>query len=125
MNLAFVRLVSRLLIASLACLPFQARAEMIGTHQAVSAVEAQPARAARAARASLASALQAYGVEPDAAQARVAALTDAEVAGLADRVADAPAGAIAGHLIGIIFVALFLIWRFTLSDQAKAEQGKK
>ena len=27
--------------------------------------------------------------------------------------------------IGIIFVALFLIWRFTLSDQAKAEQGKK
>jgi hypothetical protein len=122
MNLAFVRLVSRLLIASLACLPFQVRAELIGTNQAVSAEQAQPARAARA---SLASALQAYGVAPDAAQVRVAALTDAEALALADRVADAPAGAVAGHVIGIIFVALFLVWRFTLSDQAKAEQGKK
>ena len=35
MNHAFVRFVSRLLIASLACLPFQARAELIGTNQAV------------------------------------------------------------------------------------------
>jgi hypothetical protein len=122
MNHAFVRFVSRLLIVSLACLPFQARAELIGTNQAVSAEQAQPARTARA---SLASALQAYGVESEAAQARVAALTDAEALTLADRVADAPAGGIPGHVIGIIFVALFLIWRFTLSDQAKAEQGKK
>jgi len=82
-------------------------------------------RSAHAARTSLASALQAYGVAPDAARARVAALTDAEALSLADRVADAPAGAVAGHVFGIIFVALFLIWRFTLSDQAKAEQGKK
>jgi hypothetical protein len=119
MNHAFVRFVSRLLIASLACLPFQARAEMIGTNQAVSAVEAQPARA------NLVSQLQAYGVAPDLAQARVAALTDAEALTLAERVADAPAGGVPGQLIGIIFVALFLIWRFTLSDQAKAEQGKK
>jgi hypothetical protein len=125
MNHAFVRFVSRLLIVSLACLPFQARAELIGTNQAVSAEQAQPARTARTARASLASALQAYGVESEAAQARVAALTDAEALTLADRVADAPAGGIPGHVIGIIFVALFLIWRFTLSDQAKAEQGKK
>ena len=50
MNHAFVRFVSRLLIASLACLPFQARAEMIGTNQAVSAEQAQPARAAPRAR---------------------------------------------------------------------------
>jgi len=119
MNHAFVRLVSRLLIASLACLPFQARAELIGTNQAVSAGEAQPARAALAGK------LQAYGIAPDAARARVAALTDAEALSLADRVADAPAGAVAGHVFGIIFVVLFLIWRFTLSDQAKAEQGKK
>ena len=125
MNHAFVRLVSRLLIASLACLPFQARAELIGTNQAVSAEQAQPARAARAARTSLASALQAYGIAPDAARARVAALTDAEALALADRVADAPAGAVAGEVIGILFVAAFLIWRFGFSDQAKAEQGKK
>lgn len=122
MTHAFVRFVSRLLIVSLSCLPFQARAELIGTHQAVSAGQAQPAHAARA---SLASALQAYGIEPDAARARVAALTDAEVLTLADRVADAPAGALSGAGIGFILVLLFLIWRFTMSDQAKAEQGKK
>jgi len=28
-------------------------------------------------------------------------------------------------VFGVIFVALFLIWRFTMSDQATAEQGKK
>ena len=125
MNHAFVRFVSRLLIVSLACLPFQARAELIGTNQAVSAEQAQPARTARTARASLASALQAYGVESEAAQARVAALTDAEALTLAERVADAPAGALAGAGIGALLVILFLIWRFTMSDQAKAEQGKK
>ncbi len=119
MNHALVRFVSRLLIASLACLPFQARAEMIGTHTAVSVKQAQPARA------DLVGKLQAYGVAPDLAQARVAALTDAEALALADTIADAPAGAVAGHVLGIIFVALFLVWRFTLSDQAKAEQGKK
>jgi len=119
MNHAFVRFVSRLLIASLACLAVQARAEMIGTGQAASAGHAQPARAVLEAK------MQAYGVEPDQARARVAALTDAEAAMLLDRIGDAPAGAVAGHVFGIIFVALFLIWRFTLSDQAKAEQGKK
>jgi len=118
MNHAFVRFVSRLLIASLACLSFQARAGMIGAEQAVSAVQAQPARAV------LVNKLQAYGVAPDQVRARVAALTDAEALELAERIADAPAGAIAGEVIGIIFVVLFLIWRFTLSDQAKAEQKK-
>jgi hypothetical protein len=119
MNHAFVRFVSRLLVASLACLPFQARAEMIGTHQAVTAEQAQPARA------QLVSQLQAYGVAPELAQARVAALTDAEALDLSDRIADAPAGAGHAVLFAVIFVSLFLIWRFTLSDQAKAEQGRK
>jgi hypothetical protein len=119
MNQAFVRFVSRLLIASLACLSFQVRAELIGTHQAVSAGQAQPARA------DLVGKLQAYGVAPDEARARVAALTDAEAVMLMDRIDDAPAGALSGAGIGAILVILFLIWRFTMSDQAKAEQGRK
>jgi hypothetical protein len=118
-----VRFVSRLLIASLACLSFQARAGLIGTDHAASTGQAQPARAA------LVDKLQAYGVAPDQVRARVAALTDAEALDLAERIADAPAGAIAGQAIGMIFVALFLLWRFTLSDQAKAahekSEGKK
>ena len=118
MNHAFVRLVSRLLIASLACLPFQARSELIGTGHAASAGQAQPARA------NLVSKLQAFGIAPDQAQARVAALTDAEALSLANRVSDAPAGASTGEMIGVIVVALFLIWRFTFGDQP-GEQGKK
>jgi hypothetical protein len=119
MNHAFVRFVSRLLIVSLTCLSFQARAGLIGTDQQASAGQAQPARAVLEGK------LQAYGVAPDQARERVAALTDAEVLALADRVADAPAGALAGAGIGAILVILFLIWRFTMSDQAMAEQGKK
>jgi len=119
MHNKFVRALSRILIVCISALSLQAQAGMIGTNQAVSVEQAQPARA------NLVSQLQAYGVAPDLAQARVAALTDAEALALADRIADAPAGGVAGHIIGIIFVALFLVWRFTLSDQAKAEQGKK
>jgi len=121
MTQAFVRSICRLLVVCLACLPFQSQAELIGTSQSVAAARA----AADAARVSLAGKLQEYGLAGEQAKARVAALTDAEVMALADRVADAPAGAVAGEVLGIIFVALFLIWRFTLSDQAKAEQGKK
>jgi hypothetical protein len=119
MKHAYFRFVSRLLIACLALLPLQARAELIGTNQTASATHAQPARA------SLAGKLQAYGIAPDLAQARVAALTDAEVLSLVDRVADAPAGAVAGEVFGIMFVVAFLIWRFGFSEQAQAAQGKK
>jgi hypothetical protein len=129
MNHAFVRSISRLLVVCLACLPFQSQAELIGTAQSVAAAQAQ-ADTAKAARTRLVGALQDFGLASEQAKARVAALTDAEVVALADRVADAPAGAIPGQVIGGIFVALFLIWRFTLSDQAKADyeksqQGKK
>ena len=119
MSLAFARFVSRLLIACLACVPFQAQAGMIGTHQTVPAAQAQ------SARASLVDKLQAYGVADDLARSRVAALTDAEALDLADRVADAPAGGFTLEAAIIILVALFLVWRFTLSDQAKAEQSRK
>jgi hypothetical protein len=124
MNHAFVRYICSLLVACLACLPFQAQAGMIGTGQSVAAAEAR-VEAANAARAGLIVKLQEYGLASEQARQRVAALTDAEVLALAGRVADAPAGALSGAGIGAILVILFMIWRFTLSDQAKAEQGKK
>ena len=124
MNHAFVRSICRLLVVCLASLPFQAQAGMIGTGQSVAAAEAR-ADAANAARARLIGALQDHGLASEQAKLRVAALTDAEVVALVDRVADAPAGALSGAGIGAILVILFLIWRFTLSDQAKAESGKK
>ncbi len=124
MNQAFVRSISRLLVLCLAFLPFQSQAGMIGTGQAVAAATVQ-ADAANAARAGLIGKLQEYGLAGEQAKQRVAALTDAEVLAIADRVADAPAGALSGVGIAVIAVILFLIWRFTMSDQAKAESGKK
>lgn len=115
MNAMFVRFVSRLLIASLFCLPIQAQADLIGTGQAMSAGQPQPARATLADR------IEALGVPLVNARERVAALSDAEVAQLSGELDRLPAGA-AGLGVGLILVAIFLIWRFTLSDQAKAEK---
>ena len=123
MSHAFVRAISRLLVICLAWLPLQSQAELVGTGQLVAA--AAQADAAAAARVSLLGKLQEYGLASEQAKQRVAALTDAEVLAIAERVADAPAGALSGVGIAVIAVILFLIWRFTMSDQAKAESGKK
>ena len=70
----------------------------------------------------MAAQLQSFGLSPEEAGARVAALTDAEVAGLADRIDVLPSGGFSGLLP--ILVLIFLLWRFTASDQAKAEAAK-
>jgi len=113
MKTTLTRFVCRLLIASMMALPFQAQAGLIGTSEVLSVN-----------RAAVAEQLQSLGLTPQAAQERVAALTDAEVAALADRVDGLPAGAFGGAAIGILVVAIFLLWRFQFSDQAKAETGK-
>lgn len=120
MHNAFVRFVCRMLVASMIVLPFQAQAELIATGQAAAAAQAP------AARALLATQLERLGIEADSARERVAALTDAEALSLAARVNDAPAGAgLPGLTVGIILVAIFLIWRFQFSDQAVAERQQK
>lgn len=128
MSQAFIRIVSRVLVASLIWLPLQAQAGLIATDRAVAAAAAQAgqageARQVNAARAAIAAQLESYGVPGDQARGRVAALTDEEAVSLAARVADVPAGA--GAEIAFILIIAFLIWRFGFSDQAKAERGKK
>jgi hypothetical protein len=122
MSQAFIRFVSRVLVASLIWLPLQAQAGLIATERTVAAAAEQAGQQATA-RAAIAAQLERYGVASDQARERVAALTDEEAASLAARVADVPAGA--GAEIAIILVIAFLIWRFGFSDQAKAERGKK
>ena len=117
MNSAFVRILSRVLIASLICLPLQAQAGLIGTGQAAGAAQAQ------AARSGIDDRLQALGIPARDAKDRIAALTDAEALSIADRIDRLPAGA-DGGAIGAILVIIFLIWRFNFSDQAKAEAAK-
>jgi len=126
MKCSYVRVVSSILVVCMTALPLQAQAGLIGTGEAVAAAQAQAARAAVAGfvdRAEAAGQLQALGLSPQAARQRVAALTDAEAAALADRINGLPAGA-GGQGIGFILVAIFLFWRFVLSEPAQAETAK-
>ena len=107
MNSTFARFVCRVLAASMMVLPYHAQAGLIGADQAP-LVD----RGAAAAR------LQGFGLAPQEAMERVAALTDAELAVLAERIDSLPAGGFAGLLP--ILVIIFLFWRFALSDEAKA-----
>lgn len=93
-----------------------ARAALIGTAQLATAQAGAPAEQSaaheqlRAAleRADVASALHARGVDLDAARARVAALTDAEAAYLADQIDHAPAGG--DSLLGVlVFIFVLLL----------------
>jgi hypothetical protein len=127
MKTSSVRFVCRVLVASMLALPLHAQAGMIGTGEAVTAAQAQAARAGIAAlvsRSEAAAQLQALGLSPQAVKERVAALTDAEVVQLAGRIDQLPAGAIGGGFFGLLFVAIFLLWRFVFSDQAQAETAK-
>jgi hypothetical protein len=127
MNSRFVRFTCRILIASMLVLPFQARAGLVGTEQAIgAAAQARTAREAIAAyvgRTDVAQQLQALGLSPQEAQARVAALSDAEITALAGRIDSLPAGGSAW--IPLFLIAILLIWRFLLSDQAQAEAAAK
>ena len=128
MNVAFVRFISRVLIACMIVLPFQAQAGLIGTDQSLSAAQAIVARATVTGflgRAEVAQQLQAFGLSSQDAQARVAALSDREIATLAGRIDEQPAGAFGGAGLGLLLIAIFLLWRFVYSDQAQAEAAKK
>ncbi len=118
MKSMLARFICRILAASMVVLPFHAQAELIGTDQATSA----PIATNAVSRGELAAQLRMLGLTPEAASERVAALTDAEVAGLAGRTGEAPAGA---SSILMILVLAFLLWRFTASDQAKAESAAR
>jgi len=118
MKSMLARFVCRVLAVSMMVLPFHAQAGLIGTDRAAGA----PAAINEISRGDLAAQLQLLGLSAEAASERVAALTDAEVAGLVGRTGEQPAGA---NSVLMILVVLFLLWRFTASDQAKAESSAK
>ena len=90
------------------------QAAVIGTEQVAAAQTAAPATsegrvrlAQTLDRADVVAALQARGVDVDAARSRVAALTDAEAAQLAAQIDSAPAG---GDVLGtIVFIFVLLL----------------
>lgn len=122
MKSMLARVICRILAVSLAILPWQAQAGMISTDQAASRATV----GGFVERAEVAAQLQAYGISPQEARERVAALSDAEVADLAGRVESLPAGGIAGLLWIIVIVVL--VWHLTKEEPktgAKPAPAKK
>lgn len=115
MSLSFIRFVSRILVACMIVLPFQASAGLIGTDQAVSAAQADAARdkvVSLIERAEVARQLQAYGLSPENAKLRVNALTGSEVAQLAARLDNVPAGANGAGAVLLIAAVVLIAWLF-------------
>ena len=92
--------------------PLVAQAELIGTLQAVEASTRAHDLAtvnSALARDQVRAQFVALGVDPAQVETRVAALTDSELRTLAGRISEAPAGADALAVIGIVFVVLLIL----------------
>jgi predicted PurR-regulated permease PerM len=122
MKVFLCRLISYLLVFSLAGLPFTTQATLIGTDVVVKQAQSQSDRDRvrdLVARADVQQALQAYGVNPQMAKERVDALTDMEVQEMAGKLDTLPAGAsgtgetvvIAVLLVIIIYVILRYVYK--------------
>lgn len=103
------RCVARLLIVCLLAvgmpMPMPANAAIVGTDQIAAASERDRVRSFLD-RQEVRDRLQAFGIESDAAKARVDALTDDEASALAAHIDQAPAGGILGAILLIFFVLL-------------------
>jgi hypothetical protein len=107
----FQRTVATLLIPAmtLGALPLSAQAGLVSTEQALitAAGEADRTRVSDfLARDDVRQALAQQGVSADEAIERVRAMSDAEVAALADRVDTAPAGA---GIVGVLFTVFVIL----------------
>ena len=108
----FRRLIASLLVVSLTGLglPLPAHAGMIGT-DSLAASGDRDRIAGLLERAEVRAGLEAYGVSPADVKARVAAMTDTEVARLAGQIDSLPAGGdgVGGVLFLVVFVFLVLL----------------
>jgi hypothetical protein len=115
MKSIFVRYICRMLIVCMGAFPFSTYAGMVGTDQVVAAAQAQGARDKLRdliGRSEVRNQLQSYGISPTAAQARVSAMTDAEVASLTGQIDSLPAGGTSGWAIAAGLIIIGLIWYY-------------
>lgn len=92
--------------------PTMARAELVGTLQAVEShtrAEDLAKVSAALARSEVRAKFVELGVDPAAVDARVAALTDPELRTLADRMDRMPAGGDFLAIIGVVFIVLIIL----------------
>lgn len=112
MNTQFMRITSRLMIASVLSLglPIQsAYAGIVGTDKVAAASHTQSERARIGAyldREDVSKELQAQGISTDTAKARVAAMTDEEVRQVAGKLDQAPAG---GDVVGVLLTVFIVL----------------
>ncbi len=89
-----------------------AAAGIVGTTEAIAAGQGQDARArvdAVLARDDVRAEMIALGVDPAEVEGRLAALSGVEMATLAERLGDAPAGGDILAVIGVVFVVLMIL----------------
>lgn len=102
-----------LLAASLLATSVQSvQAGVISTQQYLSAVDREAARAridAVLAREEVRTRLEHYGVDPVAADERIAALTDQELELLATELESLPAGGNLLGVVGVVFIVLLIL----------------
>lgn len=116
MKSVWARTICRLLVALMIWTPYQfAQAGMIGTDQ-TAAPSSQADRTAVlsfVSRADVAGQLQSMGLDAATAKDRVGAMTDAEVAYLAGRIEQLPAGGdTAGVILLIVIIAaIWWVWK--------------
>jgi hypothetical protein len=113
MNYALKQSLCRFLAVALMLLPYETgQASMIGTDLAVQPANVQADRNALSSflsRAQTVTELRALGLDPQVAQDRVAAMTDAEVSSLAGKMSALPAGGDGLILILLIVLVIYLI----------------
>ena len=111
---SFRRACVTLMSVSLVSLGMQvpAAANVVGTSEAISASRTTDARAvidATLARADVRAQLAQMGVDQAAIDGRLAALSEDEIASLADQIQTAPAGGDFLAVVGIVFVVLVIL----------------
>jgi hypothetical protein len=102
-----------MLVVSLVGMPLSTQAALIETDQVLRQAQTQSDRRVSdlVARADVQQALQSYGVTPQAAQERVAALTDTEIQQITGKLDSLPAGAIgAGETVLIVVLVIVAIY---------------
>ncbi len=105
----FKQIISACLIVCItfAGFPMAAQAGMVSTEEVSAAADANRDKlSAFLAREDVRQAVQAQGVSPQAAAERIKAMSDVEVAQLADRIDQAPAG---GDVLGILFTVFIVL----------------
>jgi hypothetical protein len=115
MKNVFGRYICRMLIVCMAAFPFSTYAGMVGTNEVLAAVQAQGARDKLrdfVGRNEVRNQLQDLGISPTAAQARVGAMTDAEVASVAGQIDSLPAGGTSGWAIFAVLLVIGLVWYY-------------